>query len=680
MNFVVILQFFYSFEYDKIMLHWGVLSVLNGSTVKAVTDMRIAVLVCSLVFDSQKAFMKGIERRVRDWNDVCSVFCCHVNIAGNSTYVRGEYSIFDLPDFSEFDGIIFVRNTFQNSVGVEALSKRIINSGVPCICVDSYHPDFINIMSDERSLMEEVTRHLVEVHNAKRLYFLGGFEDSSDSVLRFRGFMDVLEKNNLEFKDEWKYNGNYEYSSGVEAADYFLNIDSTLPDAVVCCNDEMAVGLISEFKRRGIKVPKDVRVTGIDYDSVSRVYSPRITTGKRQQYQKGVTAINIIHELSSYSKGQTITQPINLFCGETCGCRPDEDIRSDVPTVNSLAVDRYFQSQLTQSIKRMTADLMGKRDYAALLDGLKQYACELKADELYLCMNVRPEFHIDYSDYASALSLIDRDNQEDYSDEMMTAVTVFKGESPKDETREHFSRRDLFPPVAKGGKPGGTYYFFPIHYMNRNFGYAILGTSGELIRNDFFPNWCTNASNALENNRKRDVMVQMISTLDRMWIYDTLTGIYNRAGFFKLSEPILSECVEKKIPVCVIFMDVDGLKDVNDKYGHDEGDVLIKTIADILKDNKKHGEIIMRYGGDEFVLLAAGYDDEAAGEFVSKVETAMNRFNSTGEKPYDIEASIGYCITLLNDIVELNDLIENADHEMYKKKYVKKALRNKSVR
>lgn len=642
--------------------------------------MRIAVLVCSLVFDSQKAFMKGIERRVRDWGDICSVFCCHVNVAVNDTYIKGEYSIFDLPDLSEFDGIIFVRNTFQDEKYVEKLIVRIIASGVPCVCVDSYIPDFINIMSDERSLMEEVTRHLVSVHSCKKLYFLGGYENSHDSVLRFQGFMDVLNAHGLSFQDEWKFNGNYEYQSGVEAADYFLNLDTNLPDAIVCCNDEMAIGLISELKRRGIRVPKDVRVTGIDYDTVSRVFSPQITTGKRQQYQKGITAVNIFHDLSSYSKGQTITQPISLFSGETCGCHPESDSHADITTVNSLAIDRYFQSQLTQSIKRMTADLMGKRDQYSLLDGLKIYACELKADELYLCMNVRPEFHIDYTDYASALSLIDRDNQEDYSNEMIAVVSAIKGVVPEGDDREYFERKDLFPPIANGGKQGGTYYFFPIHYMNRNFGYAILGTSGELVRNDFFPNWCTNASNALENTRKREVMVQMISTLDRMWIYDTLTGIYNRAGFFKLSEPIVSECIKEKLPICVIFMDVDGLKEVNDKYGHDEGDILIKTIADILKDTKRHGEIIMRYGGDEFVLLAANYTEEQANACVQKLEFAMNRYNSTGEKPYEIDASIGYCITKLSHPEELNTLIEDADHEMYKKKYVKKALRNKTVR
>lgn len=642
--------------------------------------MRIAVLICSLVFDSQKAFMKGIERRIRDWGDVCSVFCCHVNVSGNDTYTKGEYSIFDLPDLSKFDGVVFVRNVFQNPEADSRISKRIIESDIPCICVDSFSSDFVNIISDESACVSEITRHLIEVHGCKRLYFLGGPESSSDTAMRYKGFIDAINEYHLEFKPEWRINGNFEYSSGVSAADYFLNIENGLPDGIVCANDEMAVGLCTELKRRGIRVPKDVKVTGIDYDSVSRVFVPKITTMKRQQYQKGVLAVNLLHEYNEHTPGEIINSANVLYCGETCGCKPEDDVRTETATVNALAIDRYFQSELTQRIKSMTADLMSKRDFYDLYEKLKHYACDLAPDELYLCMNVRPDYKIDYSDYSSALSLIDRDNQEDYSDEIIAVVTCINGSIPLNDEREYFERYDLFPPSAKGGKPGGTYYFFPIHYMNRNFGYAILGTSGDLIRNDFFPNWCTIASNAFENSRKRTVMEQMISALDRMWIYDTLTGIYNRAGFFKLSECIVNECVKDHIPICVIFMDVDGLKTVNDKYGHDEGDVLIRNIATILKNAKHHGEIIMRYGGDEFVLLAANYTDAQAEASIRKIEEGMDLYNSTSDKPYLLDASIGYCITTLSNKDELNLLIENADHEMYKKKNIKKASRNEAPR
>ena len=114
--------------------------------------MKIAVLICSLVFDSQKAFMKGIERKVRDYKDVCSVFCCHVNVASNEAYLKGEYSIFDLPDLSSFDGIVFVKNTFTNTEYREKLTKQISEFGIPCVCIDDYSPEFVNILSDKKKI------------------------------------------------------------------------------------------------------------------------------------------------------------------------------------------------------------------------------------------------------------------------------------------------------------------------------------------------------------------------------------------------------------------------------------------------------------------------------------------------------------------------------------------------
>ena len=102
--------------------------------------MKIAVIICGLAFDSQKATMKGIERRVRDLGDICSVFCCYLNVSGNETYTTGEYMIFELPDFKKFDGVIFVRNTFQNVEAEQRLFDKIKEAGVPCVCADRYHP------------------------------------------------------------------------------------------------------------------------------------------------------------------------------------------------------------------------------------------------------------------------------------------------------------------------------------------------------------------------------------------------------------------------------------------------------------------------------------------------------------------------------------------------------------
>ena len=614
--------------------------------------------------------MKGVERKVRDLRDTCAVFCCHGNVADNNDYLNGEYSIFDLPDLSEFDGVIFIKNTVNNLTVENQLIERILESGLPCVCIDTYDERFVNVTSDEAGSMYALTKHMIEEHECKKFYFVMG-HPNGDTIERTEGFRKALAEKNLSFDEKWAFRGNYEYRSGVAAADYFTELEEPMADCIMCCNDQMAVGVMMELKKQGYRVPKDVKVTGVDYDFVSRVVSPRLTTVKRQQYQKGLRAVDIIHNYSDYKPGDHIQLPVLLSFGETCGCQIKDENHNDVD--DALAVDRYEQTELNQTVKMMTADFMASQSVDILIDNMCKYANRMRARELYLNLCVRPDSKFSYSDFTQKLLSSDEDT--DYTDEVKNVISCINGESSP--TGAVFNKKELFPPLCNGGREGVTYYFFPIHYLSRIFGYAIIGESGDLVRNDFFPNWTNICSNAFENIRKTLLMSQMIHTLDEMWIYDTLTGIYNRAGFFKMSDPIINECINDKKPVCVVFLDVDGLKDVNDSYGHDEGDNMIREMANVMRNVKKHGEIIMRYGGDEFVLLAENYDKPKADECVNAIEKAMTAINESGKHPFNLEASIGYCIMNLANKEELNSIIEQADREMYRKKYVKKVLKKK---
>lgn len=635
--------------------------------------MKIAVIICGLVFDSQKALMKGIERRVRDCKDICSVFCINGKPDGSMAYIDGEHMIFDLPDVTKFDGFIFAKNTFANVLnGLPAIFDEVKKKKIPSVCVDCYDEDFVNITSDEKGSIYELTTHMIKEHNCRRFSFVAGQIGGSDADLRYAGFRKALSDNGIEFDENHNYCGNYEYASGVEIAEKIATSGEPLDDCIVCANDQMAVGVYMELKKRGIKIPRNVKLTGVDYDFVSRVISTKLTTVKRQQYQKGLKAVDILHNYSDYKTGDNITLPIALSIGESCGCNCKEENHNDVD--DALAVDRYEQSALTQYIKNMTVSFMAKTDYASLIEDMRKYAYKMNPRELYLCMNVRDEEKIDYNSFAAGIKAGQAvGGNKDYSEQMINVISCQNGKQAR--SGDKFQRSNLFPPVAGEGREGVTYYFLPIHFMTENFGYAILGESGDLMRNDYFSNWATSISNAFENTRKLDLMSQMIEVLDKMWIYDTLTGIYNRAGFFKLSEPIVKECISENKPVCVIFLDVDGLKAVNDNLGHDAGDALIKDVAGVLKAVKKHGEIIMRYGGDEFVLMAPGYDSKKAEEIIDAIEAEMTKLNERKDCPYVVEASAGYTITEISNPEQLNSIIEDADQEMYKKKYIKKTLK-----
>lgn len=635
--------------------------------------MRIAVLISSLLFDTQKAFMKGIERRVRDCKDVCAVFACHVNAGSNEKHTRGEYAIYELPDFSSFDGVVYVKNTFQFTPAEKAVVNKLHESGVNCVVVDGVIDEYVNVISDEKELMKCATNHLIEEHGCKKLAFLGGHGFSYDTRDRFEGFMAAINEHNLSFDPNYRIDGNFQYFSGARAAEYFMGLEGGLPDAVCCANDEMAIGLCTEFRKRGVKIPKNVKITGIDFDSVSRVYAPRLTTVKRQQYQKGVLAINILHEYDKYSKGEIINLEPSLVIGETCGCKPELS-SIDPNTINAIATEKYVDEEREQYSRIMNADFMSSGDIHDTLSDIRIHTERMKADELYLVLIQRPFPKMEYSEYIKSLVTEERDNQQNYEENVISAVNCINGKSlPRSENQE-FNIKELFPPMANGGRPGGTYYFFPIHYMNRNFGYVIQGTSGDLVRNDFLPCWVSAVNIALENTRKRMVMQSMIETLDHMWIYDTLSDVYNRAGFLKVTHDKFIKCVENNTPIAMIFMDVDGLKNVNDHFGHEEGDILIKSVAQAIREASDiETENYMRYGGDEFVVTIVDGTDEKVKDWRGRFERRLSAISEASGKPYKMEVSLGSEITTLKSIDELPALFDEADHKMYLHKKAKRA-------
>ena len=99
----------------------------------------------------------------------------------------------------------------------------------------------------------------------------------------------------------------------------------------------------------------------------------------------------------------------------------------------------------------------------------------------------------------------------------------------------------------------------------------------------------------------------MVHRLNRMWIYDTLTEVFNRAGFFKFAPNLIHEAIDRKENLFILFLDLDGLKSVNDRYGHDEGDAFIKAMGMILRQLHGNGEVNQKGNAWQFPLAQIPY-------------------------------------------------------------------------
>lgn len=168
------------------------------------------------------------------------------------------------------------------------LILRTASKNYPIIVLDrELHADYVkSIVVNNYSSMTELIQGVVD-RGYRRFSFIGGLENSEDNKERYQAFLDVLEKNYLQFSPKYYYSGNYREKSGYTAAKIMV-LSENVPEVVVCANDNMAIGAMRAFRENGLRVPQDVAVTGFDDCDLAEVAG--LTTVSIANYERGYMA------------------------------------------------------------------------------------------------------------------------------------------------------------------------------------------------------------------------------------------------------------------------------------------------------------------------------------------------------------------------------------------------------
>ena len=226
-----------------------------------------------------------------------------------------------------------------------------------------------------------------------------------------------------------------------------------------------------------------------------------------------------------------------------------------------------------------------------------------------------------------------------------------------------------------------VYVYSPLYFGEKAFGYVVISYADNIIEYPFifFP-WLMNINSMLKSICDKRSTSLLISRLEDIYTKDDLTGLYNRQGFKLISEQFLTEAERLKKSLFVAVFDLDGLKNINDTYGHLEGNFAIQVLGHALDNSVQEGDICARLGGDEFYVLGAGYTDDTAGLFMNHVQKYLENYNRLNTKSYKISASGGYYITSKFVLSDLQELFDKADHLMYEtKKRKKKTSLNQDI-
>ncbi|HPX26029.1 MAG TPA: GGDEF domain-containing protein [Treponemataceae bacterium] len=165
---------------------------------------------------------------------------------------------------------------------------------------------------------------------------------------------------------------------------------------------------------------------------------------------------------------------------------------------------------------------------------------------------------------------------------------------------------------------------------------------------------------------------EALSLVEKISIRDELTQLYNRRGFFEAAQKHIKFLKRHNVGFFLLYIDLDGLKKINDVYGHQDGDLAIKETAEILRGALRETDIIARLGGDEFTVVISKVEPPNYECIFNRIEQKRIEKNKELNKPWQIEMSIGNIYVSAEDEQDLTELMNKADTMLYKEKHSKK--------
>lgn len=620
---------------------------------------HIAVVAAGIDEEYQNNIINGINSFARETNINISYFAAYGGMLKSKRFDIGEYSIYNLINFSEFDGTILMTNTICNPEVKERIIKRVDESGIPAVIFDcSDYPHICNISINNSSAMSEIINHVIEEHGAKVINFISGPLSNPEATDRYHAFLDVMEKHGLPVDEERVFFGEFRSQDGRQAIDEFLESGLSLPDAFICANDAMALTAVSALEKAGYKVPDDVIVTGFDYTYNARNFSPALTSVKRPLFDMGYKSVEIIIDMiNGKNPPDNISLDSSPVFSESCGCKTESSDDYETYKKHTYKKIENMNSGISM-LNRFTAGLAETEEVSETIDALNKFIEELECEKFCLCLT---------EDWQDSFGMNFSESEGSYASYMTSPLIWEKGER---RTCGYFPSRDMFPePVTTGGNIN---YFLPLHFRERCLGYYIITNSDFPVYSLLCHNLTMNLSNSLENVRKLIHIRKTMDELNRLYVIDPLCNIYNRNGFINLADSKFKECAEKRRKIMLTFIDMDGLKFINDNYGHNEGDFAIQRLASVIQESCINS-ICARFGGDEFVVFSFDVTENDAEAFKRRFNAKIENMNAIIKKPYNLSASVGSVVAVAGGETTLYSVIKQADEKMYE---VKKQRKN----
>ena len=620
---------------------------------------KIALYTNGFSLESLWSALDGIKEYAKTEDFDIIIFTSFATYGPDRGHTRGELNIYTLGRMEDFDGIIVFSNHLNSPRTAIDLCRKAKEKNIPVVSIGMPIDGipYINFANEDG--MRVLVTHLVENHGVKRIVFMAGAPDHPDSNARIETTREVLKEHGLRLSDEDIEYGDWGSVPPVRLVDRLVE-SGDLPDALLCANDAMAMSAMNEFIDLGYSVPKDMIITGFDHISEGIHYCPALTTVDPNFKEIGYQCCEMLFDMI-YGRNTELNRIVSsrFSCAESCGCK---DPARFIPLREQhcrISYKFHIESNAIEIYERVLRHRISEvTDYASLKSELRRYYEEFhffEGREFYILVN--PKF------FEDALTKEDELLRNGYQDKMDVIVAFKDGRILSD---DELDLNRVIPAYKKNIGEQHIYYLLPLHYQEYNYGYMIFADEAPILMQNLVSPYLEKLQLSFKLLRINMRLDSMNRELTQLYNRDPMTGLYNRLAYEEKADVYFRKSLEDKTTMMVMFVDINYMKRINDQYGHLHGDNAIKTVAESIKTVLNDSRIAVRFGGDEFLVIAPDCTEEDAAKIRRDILAYLEEKNQGGTQPYEISASCGYVITDPDSSYTLKDYVKEADNLMYK--------------
>lgn len=642
---------------------------------------NIAVLVYELTIEYNCTVLDGIVDFFEKKDDVNLIISpVNIPLSNSSEFDYQYWTSVKVLNSENIDAFIVITNSFLSNISLDTLTdrlKKLSPKPVISVSVPLNIPNSGYTYVACENAYNKIVEHLVQKHGCSKIgFFTAAMTYSKDAEDRFLAYKKALKNNNVEFNPDFILDGDF--TPGV-ATEKFLEKFKTKEDirfeAILCANDFTAVGVINALEKLGMKCPQDLKVFGFDDTEIALECFPTLSTVNQNVEKTGSEAARLAYNilLGNEKERNYIIEAEPIF-RQSCSC-----VELSALNTCSLISEGKVIVDEKRSLNRLANYSESSSNFTTIYSLLNRMDT---ATELPVYLE---SMKYDYGlDYVAELSIVlykepvvvEKDDIFVVPNE---AKLIFYSNRGIRINKNFFGEEDyIFNPKKEiipkefFDKDRGRYILVPLYNRKINYGYivylfyahnySLMSIYGKILSNSLLQ-----AYSNYKNSQQRENLLQENQSLSVTAKMDELSKLLNRRAFFEYGQKTINLSLSMDRDGCVFFCDLDGLKTINDNFGHDMGDVAIQLIAQVLKNVFRESDLVARLSGDEFGIIAPSFKLQNLENLRQKIAEENEKVSKENNLPFILSLSVG-CAEYGHDSSNLSEILSKADEKLYEEK------------